>query len=45
MKKILLPKAEKKEDEKNNDAQMKTIYQNIEEKFKMIIVTKVNINQ
>lgn len=44
VKKILLPKAEKKEDEKNNDAQMKTIYQNFEEKLKMIMGTKVNIN-
>lgn len=44
VKKILLPKAEKKEDEKNNDEQMKTIYQNFEEKLKMIMGTKVNIN-
>ena len=44
VKKILLPKAEKKEDEKNNDEQMKTIYQNFEEKLKTIMGTKVNIN-
>ena len=44
VKKILLPKAEKKEDEKNNDEQVKTIYQNFEEKLKMIMGTKVNIN-
>lgn len=44
VKKNLLPKAEKKEDEKNNDEQMKTIYQNFEEKLKMIMGTKVNIN-
>lgn len=44
VKKILLPKAESKEDEKNTDEQMKTIYQNFEEKLKMIMGTKVSIN-
>lgn len=44
VKKLLLPKSKQQEEEKNSDEQMKTIYQNFEEKLKMIMGTKVSIN-